>query len=57
MDKAVEQQASGSSQRVLKTQPVAKLAYEISKWAKTLLTLTKEEKDAAGIRDYKEDPF
>jgi len=57
MYKAVEQQVSGSSQSVSKIQPVAKLTQDISEWAKTLFTLTEEEKDAAGIRDYKEDPF
>lgn len=57
MDKALEQQAPRSSQTELKTQPVVKWAEDISKWAKTFFTLTEEEKDAAGICDYKQDPF
>lgn len=54
MDNAVEQQESRSSQIVSKTQPVVKWAQEISEWAKTIFTLTEEEKKAAGICDYKD---
>ncbi|MDT8382645.1 MAG: hypothetical protein RQ728_10385 [Brevefilum sp.] len=57
MAKAVEQQESGSSQKVSKTQPAVKWAQDVSQWAKTFFTLTEEEKDAAGIRDYKNDRF
>lgn len=57
MDKAVEQQVSDSKQKVSKTQPVVKLAKDISQWAKTFFTLTEEEKDAAGICDYKNNRF
>ncbi len=53
MDNAVEQPISESSQKASKTQPVMKLAQDISQWAKTFFTLTDEEKDAAGIVDYK----
>lgn len=53
MDKAIEQQESGSNQSVSKTQPVARWAQDISKRVKTFFTLTEEEKDAAGISDYK----
>lgn len=53
MDKAVEGQVSESSQTGSKTQPVVKWAQDISEWAKTFFMLTEEEKDAAGICDYK----
>jgi len=57
MDMSVEQQASGSSQKVSKAQPVVKWAQDVSQWAKTFFTLTEEEKNAAGICDYKKDRF
>ncbi len=57
MDMAVKQQASGSSQKVSKAQPVVKRAQDVSQWAKTFFTLTEEEKNAAGICDYKKDRF
>jgi hypothetical protein len=55
MDKAVEQQVGRSSQTVSKSQPIVKWAQDVSEWAKTFFTLTEEEKDAAGIFDYKND--
>jgi len=57
MDKAVDQQASGSSQRASKTQPAVKWAQDVSQWAKTFFKMTEEEKNAAGICDYKKDRF
>jgi len=57
MDKTVEGQASVSNQSAQKTQPVLKLAQDVSEWAKEFFTLTEEEKKAAGIRDYKNDTF
>jgi hypothetical protein len=53
MDKAVEQQVGRSSQTESKTQPIVRWAQDVSEWAKTFFTLTEEEKDAAGICDYK----
>lgn len=53
MEKAVDQQVSRSSQTVSKTQPIVRWAQDVSEWAKTFFTLTEEEKDAAGICDYK----
>ncbi|MBW6474605.1 MAG: hypothetical protein K0B14_15870 [Anaerolineaceae bacterium] len=53
MDKAVEQQVGGSSQTESKTQPIVRWAQDVSEWAKNFFTLTEEEKDAAGISDYK----
>ncbi len=53
MDKAIDQQVSRSSQTVSKTQPIVKWAQDVSEWAKTFFTLTEEEKEAAGICDYK----
>lgn len=57
MDKTVEGQVSVSNQTAPKTQPVLKLAQDVSEWTKEFFTLTEEEKDAAGIRDYKNDSF
>jgi hypothetical protein len=53
MEKAVDQQVSRSGQTMSNTQPIVKWAQDVSEWAKTFFTLTEEEKDAAGISDYK----
>lgn len=53
MDKAVEQEVSTSRQTISNKKPVVKLARNISEWTKTFFTLSEEEKDAAGICDYK----
>lgn len=49
MDKAVEQQVSGSNPRVSTSQLVVKWTQDIIERAKTFFTLTEQEKDAAGI--------
>ena len=53
MEKAYEIQESGSSETESSSRPILRLAQDVSKWAKTFFTLTEEEKEAAGICDYK----
>jgi len=55
MDKAIEEQEYGSNETASNSQPIVKLAQRVSEWTKHFLTLTEEEKQAAGICVYKKE--
>jgi len=57
MKQSIKKQGSTANQTVTNTQPIVKLAQSVSEWAKHFFTLTEEEKEAAGIYDYKSDRF
>ncbi len=55
MEQSINNREAETDQTVTNLQPVVKLAQRVSEWTKHFFTLTEEEKDAAGICDYKKE--
>ena len=57
MEEATEVREYGSYEAAPSSQPIVKLAQRVSDWTRQFFTLIEDDKNAAGIRDYKDDIF